>query len=116
MGKKVRVASMFAGIGGICLGFKKAGAKLVWANEIDKYACCTYRENFGNDYLIEDDIMNVDATSIPDIDILTAGFPCQPFSIAGYQKGFEDERGNLFFEVLRVIKAKKPKVVFFGKC
>ena len=112
MGKKVRVASMFAGIGGICLGFKKAGAEIVWANEIDKYACCTYRENFGNDYLVEDDIMNVDANSIPDIDILTAGFPCQPFSIAGYQKGFEDDRGNLFFEVLRVIKAKKPKVIF----
>lgn len=112
MNKKIRVASMFAGIGGICLGFKRAGFNIAWANEIDKYACTTYRKNFGDSYLVEDDIYNVLDKDIPNIDVLTAGFPCQPFSIAGYQKGFEDDRGNLFFEVLRVIKAKKPKVIF----
>lgn len=82
-----KVGSMFAGIGGICLGFKNAGCKLIWANEIDKFACTTYRENFGNDYLVEGDIKEINENSIPDLDILTAGFPCQAFSIAGYQKG-----------------------------
>ncbi|GAB6169550.1 DNA (cytosine-5-)-methyltransferase [Clostridium carnis] len=109
MNNQYKVASMFAGIGGICLGFKQAGAKMVWANEIDKYACITYRENFGNEYLVEGDIHSIDANEIPYIDILTSGFPCQAFSIAGYRKGFDDERGNLFFETLRVIKVKKPR-------
>ena len=107
-----KVGSMFAGIGGICLGFKNAGCKLIWANEIDKFACITYRENFGSDYLVEGDIKEINENSIPDLDILTAGFPCQAFSIAGYQKGFKDDRGNLFFDVLRVIKAKRPRIVF----
>ncbi|MDD4066914.1 MAG: DNA cytosine methyltransferase [Clostridia bacterium] len=106
-----KVGSMFAGIGGICLGFKQAGADIVWANEIDKNACITYRTNFGDSYLVEDDIKNVKTSDIPDIDILTAGFPCQPFSIAGYQKGFIDDRGNLFFEIIRVLKDKKPKAI-----
>lgn len=109
--EKYKVGSMFAGIGGICLGFKQAGADIVWANEIDKNACITYRTNFGNDYLVEDDIKNVNTSDIPDIDILTGGFPCQPFSIAGYQKGFEDDRGNLFFEIIRIIRDKKPKAI-----
>lgn len=109
MGKNYTVGSMFAGIGGICLGFKLAGAKLVWANEWDKYACMTYRENFGDSYLVEGDIHEVNVNDIPNIDILTSGFPCQAFSIAGYRKGFADERGNLFFETLRIIKIKKPR-------
>lgn len=103
------VGSMFAGIGGICLGFKKAGADIVWANEIDKFCAITYRENFGSDYLVEGDIRDIDAKGIPDIDILTSGFPCQAFSIAGYREGFNDERGNLFFDTLRVIKEKQPR-------
>lgn len=107
-----KVGSMFAGIGGICLGFKNAGCELIWANEIDKFACTTYRENFGNGYLVEGDIKQINENEIPNLDILTAGFPCQAFSIAGYQKGFEDDRGNLFFDVLRVIKAKRPRIVF----
>lgn len=100
---------MFAGIGGICLGFQKAGADIVWANEIDKYACTTYRENFGGEYLVEGDIRNIEVEDIPNFDILTSGFPCQAFSIAGYRRGFEDERGHLFFETLRIIKGKKPR-------
>lgn len=109
--EKYKVGSMFAGIGGICLGFKQAGADVIWANEIDKNACITYKTNFGDNYLVEDDIKNVNTSDIPDIDILTGGFPCQPFSIAGYQKGFTDDRGNLFFEIIRVIKDKQPKAI-----
>jgi len=106
------VGSMFAGIGGICLGFKNTGCTVVWANELDHHACETYRLNLGDKYLVEGDIYKVDTDDIPDLDILTAGFPCQAFSIAGYRKGFADERGVLFFEVMRVIKAKRPRVVF----
>ena len=95
--KQYTVGSMFAGIGGICLAFKQNNCKLVWANEIDKYACKTYRLNFGNDYLVEGDIQTLNLDLIPEIDILTAGFPCQAFSSVGLQKGFKDPRGNLFF-------------------
>lgn len=109
---KYRVASLFAGIGGICLGFKQAGFEIVWANEVDSAACRTYRHNFGNSYLTEADICQVKTETIPDFDILVGGFPCQPFSIAGRQKGFDDKRGNLFFEITRIMDAKRPKVVF----
>lgn len=111
--KQYTVGSMFAGIGGICLAFKQNNCKLVWANEIDKYACKTYRLNFGNDYLVEGDIQTLNLDLIPEIDILTAGFPCQAFSSVGLQKGFKDPRGNLFFETARVINKVKPRVVFF---
>jgi len=102
---------MFAGIGGICLGFKQAGADIVWANEIDRYACATYRRNFGADYLVEGDIRGVNINAIPDIDVLTAGFPCQSFSIMGNMKGFADPRGTMYFEILRVIDVKRPPIV-----
>lgn len=111
MSNGLKVASLFAGIGGICYGFKQAGAQIVWANEIDKDACKTYRRNFGGSYLVEGDIKEVDPKTIPDIDILNGGFPCQAFSVAGYRKGFEDERGNLFFEIVRILKVKKPKAI-----
>ena len=107
----LRVASLFAGIGGICYGFKQAGAQIVWANEIDRDACKTYRHNFGGEYLAEGDIKKVHPSDIPDIDILNGGFPCQAFSVAGYRKGFEDERGNLFFEIERILKAKMPRAI-----
>lgn len=103
---------MFAGIGGICQGFKQAGFDIVWANEKDKAACNTYRYNWGSSWLRECDIKTIDAGDIPDMDVLTAGFPCQPFSIAGKQKGFCDPRGNLFFEIARVVDVKRPKVIF----
>ncbi|MDR2899170.1 MAG: DNA (cytosine-5-)-methyltransferase [Clostridiales bacterium] len=109
---KLRAASMFAGIGGICLGFKQAGYDIIWANEKDSAACKTYRYNFGGDWLYESDIYKIDAHSVPDFDVLTAGFPCQPFSIAGEQKGFRDPRGNLFFEIARIVDIKRPKVIF----
>lgn len=112
MKRKKTVASLFAGIGGICKGFENAGAKLVWANEIDKNACITYRENFSHS-LIEDDIHNLtkqeNIKKLKKVDIITSGFPCQAFSIAGYQKGFDDARGNLFFETAKIIEEIKPK-------
>ena len=86
----MRVASLFSGLGGIDLGFQQAGFNVVWANEFDKDAATTYRRNFGEEYLVEGDITKVDVNSIPDFDVLVAGFPCQPFSIMGYRRGFKD--------------------------
>lgn len=103
---------MFAGIGGIDLAFKQAGCEIVWANESDKYACKTYRLNFLQEKLIEEDIRKINVDDIPKFDILTAGFPCQAFSSVGLMKGFEDPRGNLFFEIMRVVKKVKPRVIF----
>ncbi|MCL2061118.1 MAG: DNA (cytosine-5-)-methyltransferase [Firmicutes bacterium] len=103
---------MFAGIGGICLGFKQAGFDVVWANELDAAAARTYRSNFSNTVLAEGNIKTISAVIVPDIDVLTAGFPCQAFSTAGKQKGFADPRGNLFFEVARILDTKRPRVVF----
>lgn len=108
----MRVCSLFCGIGGIDLAFAKAGHEIVWANDVDKYACMTYRYNFPNTFLVEGDIHSIDKNEIPNFDILTAGFPCQPFSVCGKQKGFFDERGNLFFEIGKVIDAKHPKIIF----
>lgn len=108
----LNVCSLFSGIGGIDLGFIKAGFDVVWANEIDEAACKTYSYNFKQSRLIEKSIRRINTNEIPSFDVLTAGFPCQPFSIAGKQKGFDDKRGNLFFEITRIIDAKRPKVVF----
>lgn len=108
----LKVCSLFSGIGGIDLGFIQAGFKIVWANEIDKDAARTYKYNFGAEHLIEKDIRKVSTADIPDFDVLVAGFPCQPFSVLGKQKGFEDPRGQLFFEITRIVQAKQPKVVF----
>jgi DNA (cytosine-5)-methyltransferase 1 len=111
---KMKVVSLFAGVGGICQGFTNAGFKVIWANEIDKQACTTYRANHKNTTLYQGDINTIDSTNIPDCDILTAGFPCQAFSIAGYRKGFHDNRGNLFFNIVKILteKQNKPKVIF----
>ena len=113
-----KVGGLFSGVGGIELGFEKAGFEISWANEIDLNACKTYRGNFKDHLLIEDDIWNiidnkfiVKGAPMPPIDVLVGGFPCQAFSIAGYRKGFEDPRGNLFFAILKFIKHFKPKVI-----
>lgn len=108
----MKVCSLFSGIGGIDLGFQQAGFDIVWANEFDKDAATTYRHNFGGEHLVEKDIRYVDAINIPDFDVLVAGFPCQPFSSLGKKKGFLDPRGNLFFEIARIVEAKRPSVVF----
>lgn len=111
MSKKFSVGSLYAGIGGICMGFKKSGFDVIWANEYDKNACITYRENFKHN-LIEGDVLDLDLDKIPSVDVLTAGFPCQPFSVAGYRKGFNDNRGNHFFRILDFVDTMRPKVVF----
>ena len=110
--KSLKVCSLFSGIGGIDIGFVQAGFEIVWANEFDKYAAKTYRYNFGSEYLIEKDIRKINPNDIPDFDVLVAGFPCQPFSKLGRQKGFNDSRGNLFFDIARIVQIKKPQVIF----
>ncbi|PJC70170.1 MAG: DNA (cytosine-5-)-methyltransferase [Candidatus Tagabacteria bacterium CG_4_8_14_3_um_filter_41_8] len=109
--KKIRhnltAADFFAGIGGLRLGFKKAGYRFVYANDNDKFCCQTYRLNFGE--IDSRDIRNIDPDSVPDFDILLAGFPCQPFSMVGKRNGLEDDRGKLFFHIVRFLNAKHPK-------
>lgn len=109
---------LFAGIGGIRKGFETHGGRCVFTSEWDKYAVNTYCENFKVDHPIAGDITKVPAGDIPDHDVLLAGFPCQPFSIAGVSKknslgrehGFKDKtQGTLFFDVARIIQAKRPK-------
>ena len=101
---------LFAGIGGIRIAFESVGGKCVFSSEWDKYAQKTYQANFGE--IPAGDITKINEKDIPTFDILCAGFPCQPFSIAGKRKGFEDTRGTLFFDIARIIKYHKPKVVF----
>ncbi|MEG2013538.1 MAG: DNA cytosine methyltransferase [Anaerovoracaceae bacterium] len=107
----MRVASFFAGVGGIDKGFQNNGFDIIWANEFDKNASITYQLNYNNKMVV-DDIKNVKVEDIPDFDIMIGGFPCQAFSVAGLRKGFDDERGNLFFELERIFKAKRPEVIF----
>lgn len=113
---KFSFIDLFAGIGGMRIAFESAGGRCVYTNEWNKFSQKTYFDNFGD--MPDGDITKVDANSIPDHDILVAGFPCQPFSIAGVSKknslgratGFEDKtQGTLFFDVCRIIKAKRPK-------
>lgn len=114
MKNKLRIASFFAGVGGIDLGFEQTGIfETIYANEIDEYAVKTYEANFPIK-VDHRDINDVKASEIPNFDVLLGGFPCQAFSLAGYRQGFNDEkgRGTLFFELVRIIKSKKPKIVF----
>src|SRR5699024_3670418 len=101
-------------VGGIELGFENTGKfRVVYANEFDKNATITYKENYPNVNLDNRDIHDVtkNLDDVPKADIVVGGFPCQAFSIAGYRKGFEDERGDVFFELLKVIKEKQPEAV-----
>ena len=107
------IDAFFAGVGGIELGFTQTGEfRVVYANEFDKNARKTYAENNPETPLDGRDIHDINPNEIPDSDVIMGGFPCQAFSIAGYRKGFEDERGDLFFELLKMIKSKRPRVVF----
>jgi len=110
---KPKVGGLFSGVGGIELGFEKSGFEIAWANEIDKNSCITYRENFSHK-LYEEDIRNLEGKDLEPVDVLCGGFPCQAFSVAGYRKGFEDDRGNIFFEIIRLINElkTKPTVLF----
>jgi len=101
---------MFCGIGGFRLGLERASRnfKCVWANDNNKYACEIYRRHWDDGTLHEGNIEAVDTDTIPEHSLLCAGFPCQSFSIAGRQRGFQDTRGTLFFEICRVLRAKRP--------
>ena len=116
MKEQYKFIDLFAGIGGMHIAYESAGARCVYANEWNKYSQQTYYANFG--IQPDGDITQVAASDIPDHDILVAGFPCQPFSIAGVSKkqslgratGFEDKtQGTLFFDVCRILKEKRPK-------
>jgi DNA (cytosine-5)-methyltransferase 1 len=101
---------LFAGIGGFRLAFEKAGYQCVFSCEIDEACQKVYFNNFGE--IPDSDITKINIAKIPDFDILTAGFPCQPFSICGKRGGFEDTRGTLFFYICQIIEAKHPSVIF----
>jgi len=108
-----RFIDLFAGVGGIRLGFEKVfkdKSSFVFASEIDKFAQQTYASNYG--HIPSGDITQIEPQEIPSFDILLAGFPCQPFSNAGLKKGFNDTRGTLFFDIAQIAKHHKPKVLF----
>lgn len=107
--KKYKVISLFAGIGGFDLGFSNAGFNVIWANDFDKYACETYKANVSTN-IVCDDIRN-QLDNIPDHDILVGGFPCQPFSTLGKLKGFNDDRGTMFFYIKKIAKDHDTKVL-----
>ena len=120
---KFKFIDLFAGIGGFHLAMHRLGGECVFASEIDSQARKTYEYNYKtispelfNNGLFNNDIRNIMPNDIPDFDLLCAGFPCQPFSQAGYKRGFNDnhnsERGNLFFNIVDIIEAKKPKAFF----
>lgn len=110
-GSKLTVISMFSGCGGMDLGFTQAGYDVVWANDFDEDACETYRHNIGD--IIHDDIANLEIPDITDLDVLTAGFPCQPFSNAGLRKGTDDPRGQLYQQAFKFIEKLNPKTIVF---
>lgn len=103
----MKFIDLFSGIGGFRIALENVGGTCVFSSEIDKYARETYKMNF-NEYP-HGDITKIPSQNIPDHEVLCGGFPCQPFSLAGKRLGFEDERGNLFFEIERIIKEKRPK-------
>ncbi len=114
----LKAIDLFAGIGGIRLGFERAlGCETVFVSEWDEHAAATYRANFGDAIDIAGDVRVVDAGDVPDFDICLAGFPCQAFSAVGSRRGFDDDykgmsRGTLFAEVVRICEAKRPRVIF----
>lgn len=110
-GQSVKVGCLFAAIGGFCKAFEEAGATIAWANEKDKFAVETFKANFPHIRHLHKPVETLSARGdqLEQVDVLTAGFPCQPFSIAGDKLGFKDERGELFLEIIRIIKE-------FGRC
>ncbi|MFH1175173.1 MAG: DNA cytosine methyltransferase [bacterium] len=111
----MKFIDLFAGIGGIKIAFENAGFNCVFSNDFDNNCKITFDLNFSELFEIDKqmvlgDISQISTSKIPDFDILTGGFPCQPFSVAGYRQGFKDEkgRGNVFFDIIRILKDKKP--------
>ena len=110
------IASFFAGVGGIDLGFEQTGGfQTIYANEFDKYASETFELNFPTVKVDQRDVHIVPVEDVPRTDVIIGGFPCQAFSIAGYRQGFGDEkgRGELFFELVRMLEARRPRVALF---
>lgn len=105
---QLRTVELFAGIGGFRIAAEKRGIKTVWANDINSIACSVYKDQFGEDSIKEGDIWKL-IKSIPKHDLLTGGFPCQPFSSAGKKKGISDPRGTLFQAIIEVLKLNQPK-------
>jgi len=105
----MKTVSLFSGCGGMDLGFFWSGYQIVWANEIDSDAAETYRKNISQN-IINDDINNINITTIPDCDVILGGFPCQDFSIIWKRKGLDSERGNLYKKFVEVVQYKKPKI------
>lgn len=110
--KKLKTIDLFAGMGGVRLAFEKAGFHTVFANDFEDKCKVSYDANSNDVKLTVDDICNIKATDLPNFDLLLAGFPCQPFSVAGERKGLKDERGTLFLEIADILKKRKP-VGFF---
>lgn len=108
---KPKVISLFSGCGGLDYGFHKAGYDIVYANDIDPYVKATYEANLGSIEI--KDICTIDKVTLPDCDVILAGIPCQPFSSAGNRKSTDDDRGNLFMQVMELVDIKQPKVVLF---
>ena len=104
----MKVCSLFSGIGGFDKGFIDAGYDIVWANDVDKYAVQTYRANYSSPIVL-DNIDKVSFDSIPNYDVLIGGFPCQPFSLMGERKGFNDVRGTCFFRIIQIIKEQQNR-------
>lgn len=109
MAKKPLVASLFAGCGGMDLGFTQAGYKVVWANDFEVTACETYEKNLGK-HIVCGDIAKVNLKSIPEIDVMIGGFPCQDFSMIWQRGGIDTDRGNLYRYFVEAVRLKKPKV------
>lgn len=107
--QQFKFIDLFSGIGGFRTGFEREGFKCVFSSEINEDCQKVYEKNFNEKP--ESDITKIEPKNIPDFDILLGGFPCQPFSISGRKKGFEDTRGTLFFDICRIIDVKKPKLV-----
>lgn len=104
----IKTIDLFAGVGGVRIGFEKAGFSTVFANDFEPKCADTYNLNFKSTPLTVADIRKIKVSDLPKFDFLLGGFPCQAFSIAGYRHGFRDARGNLFFDVARIIDARKP--------
>lgn len=114
MSNVIKYIDLFSGIGGFRLGLDALGFECVFSSDIDANARSTYEANYGEEP--KGDITKIEPKDIPNHDILCAGFPCQPFSISGLQQGFEDTRGTLFFEILKILKEKKTKSGVFREC